>query len=100
LVGADPVPAEQQYLPVPGQPFLAEQEEQATRARARAGLRGLSFTPILRRFMHTWQERLRLIWDLDDLQVGPAVERLELELDELAGALRRMRASGAICWSV
>ena len=99
LVGVDPVPAEQQHLPVPPQPFLDDEEEKATRAQACAGLRGLSFTAILRRFVHTWQERRRLIWDLDDLQLGPALERLELHLDEMATTLRRMRASGATHWS-
>jgi hypothetical protein len=100
LAGANPVSAEQQHLPVlQGQPFLDEEEERTVRAQARAGLHGLSFTPILRRFVHTWQERLRLIWDGDDLQLGPGVERLELKLDELAGALRQMRSSGAARWS-
>jgi hypothetical protein len=99
LVGANPVPAEQQHLAVTPQPFLDEEAEQQARARVRAGLRGLSFTAILRRFVHTWRERLRLIWDLDDLQLGPRVERLELELDEMASALRRMRTSGAPHWS-
>jgi hypothetical protein len=99
LVGADPVAAERQHLPVRPQPFLDRQTAQAERARERARLRGRSYMQLLRRFARTWREYLGVIWDADDLELGPALERIELRLGELATALGRMRASGATRWS-
>lgn len=94
LVGAAPTPAEQQHAPVHVQPFLDAAAAEAVRAQVRASLRGLSYSGVLRAFIHTWEERLRSIRDTADVELGPMLERLELQLDELASALRQLRASG------
>jgi hypothetical protein len=99
LVGADPVAADRQHLPVRPQPFLDQQTAQAERAQERVRLRGRSYTQLLRRFAHIWREYLQVIWDADDLELGPALERIEVRLGELATALSGMRASGATRYS-
>lgn len=99
LAGAPPVPAEDQHPPVRPQPFLDRAAAEAERAQTRAELLGLSFTQVLRAFSHAWVERLQIVEDAGDAELGPMLERTELRLGEMADVLRQLRARAAAIYS-
>ena len=92
LVGASPVAAEHQGTPVDLEESAAE--EATERGRVRARLRGLTFSQILRAYVHGWERLRQVISNEDDLTIGPIQHRILVGLAETSSILRLLRTSG------
>lgn len=100
LVGASPVAAEHQGTPIDLEESSLDEEPAGAgeRARVRASLRGLTFSQILRSYVHGWERLRQVISNEADLTIGPIQHRILVGLAETSSILRHLRTSGVTAY--